>query len=260
MSAPRKGRPAALGLLAGLVAGLAMTLVMLVLRLLAGISPPLEMIPDRFAPTLTIDQFFGLFAVFGGYNGLKQFGVSSVLTGMLTVSALLGLACGLTSRRAAVSTTSAARVPAEDRFLIVVVGVLWIASLGILWPTLGSSYIGLAPSAAGPVTAVGLLAAYAAYGLTLRAAFRTLARPTGAHAQPSTTPATGGISRRVALVAGIGAVLGVASAAVGRRLWDLASFAYDGTRFSGPLAPVTPNDQFYVVTKNVVDPQVSRDH
>ena len=65
------------GLLAGLVGGLAMSLVMLMLRTVVGISPPLEMIPDRFAPTLTIDQFFGLIGRFGGYNELKQFGVSS---------------------------------------------------------------------------------------------------------------------------------------------------------------------------------------
>lgn len=38
----------------------------------------------------------------------------------------------------------------------------------------------------------------------------------------------------------------------------MASFVYDGTRFWGPLTPITPNDQFYVVTKNVVDPDVSR--
>ena len=64
------------GLLAGLVGGLAMSLAMLVLRTVVGISPPLEMIPDRFAPTLTIDQFFGLIGRFGGYNELKKFGVS----------------------------------------------------------------------------------------------------------------------------------------------------------------------------------------
>lgn len=257
MSAPRAGHYASLGLLAGLVAGLAMTLVMLVLRLTAGISPPVEMLPDRLAPTLTIEQFFGLFAVFGGYNELKQFGVSSVLAGMLTVSALLGLVYGLMSRRTAVGTSRAARIAAEDRFLIVVVAVLWIVSLGVLWPTLGSSYIGLAPGMAGPVTAIGLLVAYAVYGLALRAAYRAMNRPAEAHTR-SSTPQGGGVGRRVALVAGVGAVLGVASLAVGRRLWDLAAFAYDGTRFWGPLTPVTPNDLFYVVTKNVIDPTIER--
>ena len=138
MSAPDSGRIAALGLLAGLVAGLAMTLVMLVLRLLAGISPPLEMIPDRFAPTLTIEQFFGLIGQFGGYNELKQFGVSSVLTGQLVVSALLGLAYGLLARLSDSAHTTTARFPRHDRFLALAVALLWIVSLAILWPTLGS--------------------------------------------------------------------------------------------------------------------------
>jgi len=59
-------------------------------------------------------------------------------------------------------------------------------------------------------------------------------------------------------VAGVGAALALAVGVLGRRLWDVASFAYDGTRFSGPLTPITPNELFYVVTKNVVDPGVER--
>jgi DMSO/TMAO reductase YedYZ molybdopterin-dependent catalytic subunit len=62
----------------------------------------------------------------------------------------------------------------------------------------------------------------------------------------------------VLLVGSFGAAVGLASVAVGRRLWSLAAFTYDGTRFSGPLTPITPNDLFYVVTKNVVDPVVER--
>jgi DMSO/TMAO reductase YedYZ molybdopterin-dependent catalytic subunit len=44
-----------------------------------------------------------------------------------------------------------------------------------------------------------------------------------------------------------------------RRLFDLATFAYDGLRYTDPsLPPVTPSDQFYTVTKNVIDPSVDR--
>ncbi len=247
------------GLLAGLVGGLAMTLTMLVLRTILGISPPLEMIPDRFAPTLTIDQFFGLIGQFGGYNELKQFGVSSVLTGQLVVAGMLGAVYGVLARSA--PTTGDSRQPsvwgrAATRFLIVVVAVLWIVSLVILWPTLPTSFIGLPPSVARWVSAIGLLAAYVSYGLVLAFTYRTLIGP-----GPATTRTrdASGITRRALLVTGLGAVLGVATMAVGRRLWDMASFAYDGTRFFGPLMPVTPNSQFYVVTKNVVDPDVSRD-
>jgi len=234
------------GLLAGLVGGLAMTLTMLVLRAVVGVSPPLEMIPDRFAPTLTIDQFFGLIGRFGGYNELKQFGVSSVLAGQLVLAGLLGGLYGLLARSAG----------AARRYLIGTVAVLWVVSLGILWPTLPTSFIGLPPGTAKPVSAIGLLVAYASYGLVLAYAYRTLAQPRIA---PGRVGTAGGTTRRAFLVTGLGAALGVATLALGRRLWNTASFAYDGTRFWGPLTPITPNNQFYVVTKNVVDPDVSRD-
>jgi DMSO/TMAO reductase YedYZ molybdopterin-dependent catalytic subunit len=233
------------GLLAGLVGGLAMTLTMLVLRAVVGVSPPLEMIPDRFAPTMTIDQFFGLIGRFGGYNELKQFGVSSVLIGQLAVAVLTGGVYGRVPR------------PKAARWLLIgVVTVLWGISLVILWPTLPSSFVGLPPRVAGPVTAVALLIAYACYGLVLAYAYRVLARPSEAVSRASRA---GDVTRRALLVIGAGVVLGVATLAVARRFRDMASFAYDGTRFWGPLTPITPNDRFYVVTKNVVDPDVSRD-
>jgi DMSO/TMAO reductase YedYZ molybdopterin-dependent catalytic subunit len=253
----RLGRAGA-GLLAGLVGGLAMTLTMLVLRAVVGISPPLEMIPDRFAPTMTIDQFFALIGRFGGYNELKQFGVSAVLVGQLVVAGLLGAAYGLLAQP---TSTSGGRVGAKasvgvaTRLLVGAVALLWIVTLAVLWPTLPTSFIGLPPSVARPVTAIGLLTSYAAYGFVLALTYRALVQP---RVETSEANGAGRITRRTLMVTGLGAVLGLATAMVGRRLWDLATFAYDGTRFWGPLTPITPNDQFYVVTKNVVDPGVDR--
>jgi uncharacterized protein len=263
----RRGRPmsagqpfarAGVGLLAGLVGGLAMTLTMLVLRLLVGVSPPLEMIPDRFAPTMSIDQFLGLIGRFGGYNELKQFGVSSVLAGQLVVAGLLGVLYALIPRPTSApggSIRLARWAGGAARLLVAAIALLWIASLTILWHTLPTSFIGLPPSNAAPVTTTGLLAAYVIYGSVLVLTYRGMTRPTTVASRTSGASAP---ARRALLVTGFGAVLGIAVAAIGRRLWDMACFAYDGTRFWGPLAPITPNDQFYVVTKNVVDPSVER--
>src|SRR5919107_3467166 len=82
---------AALGLLAGIVAALLMILLMAGARTWLGISPPPEALPDRFAPTIPIPTFFSLFDRFGGYNGLKRFGISSGLTGLLSVGAVFGV-------------------------------------------------------------------------------------------------------------------------------------------------------------------------
>ena len=43
-----------------------------------------------------------------------------------------------------------------------------------------------------------------------------------------------------------------------RRLFQVATFSYDGTQYKGrEVQPITPNDKFYCVTKNVVDPRVN---
>ena len=247
--------PAALtGGLAGLVAALAMTLVMLALRLLFGISPPPEMIPDRLAPTMSIEQFFALIGWFGGYNELKQFGIGSFLVGQLVVGTLLGV---LYARLTGPGTGSAAADGVRRRltFPVAIVAVAWVASLALLWPVLGTSFRGLPPGTARIVTALGLLAAYGTFGAVLVVAYRAL-RARSEHVDSEVGPTS--VGRRALLVGGVGLALAALSGAALRRLYDLATFAYDGTRFMGPLTPITPNDLFYVVTKNVVDPSVER--
>ena len=49
-------------------------------------------------------------------------------------------------------------------------------------------------------------------------------------------------------------------AALARKLYRAATFSYDGTQYKGAIVqPITPNDLFYCVTKNVVDPRVDAD-
>jgi hypothetical protein len=78
------------GLLTGLIASLLMTLVMLLLRDRLGIATPAEMVGDRLAPRLSIYEFLTLLVRYGGYNQLKQVGVSSVLGGQLAVGVVGG--------------------------------------------------------------------------------------------------------------------------------------------------------------------------
>ncbi len=45
-----------------------------------------------------------------------------------------------------------------------------------------------------------------------------------------------------------------------RKLYDDAAFSYDGTQYKGRIVkPITPNELFYCVTKNVIDPSVDED-
>ncbi|HEV2067936.1 MAG TPA: hypothetical protein VGR08_13990, partial [Thermomicrobiales bacterium] len=75
------------GILAGIVAAIVMTLVMALSRYYLGIMPPFEAVPDRIASTLDIATFFRLFGEYGGYNGLKQFGILSGLRGIFAAGA-----------------------------------------------------------------------------------------------------------------------------------------------------------------------------
>jgi DMSO/TMAO reductase YedYZ molybdopterin-dependent catalytic subunit len=81
-----------------------------------------------------------------------------------------------------------------------------------------------------------------------------LRRGAGADERP---PAVSRIDRRTVLTAGLGIGLLAASGTLLDRLKAKATFSYDGTRVDGPdIGAITPNDRFYVVTKNIIDPGV----
>ncbi len=242
------------GLLAGAFATIVLTLLLLVGRWLLGVSPPPEALPDRFAPTLDIDTFFSLFERFGGYNGLKRFGIRSGTIGLVSVGLLIGLVYAVLAGR----ERSSGAVPRRGfLFVAIALVMMWVGSLAVLSPVLAANYRGLSPSRAIVVSSVWLLIAYLGYGLSLIGSHRFMSRPpptASAEAAPS-----GAIGRRAVVVAAGGAALSVPTVAIFRRLWSRTTFSYDGTVYSGPgVEPIAPNDKFYTVTKNVIDPDVTK--
>ncbi len=260
------------GLLAGLIATLVMALVMLVLRYGLGITAPPEALPDRIAPTLDIDTFFGLFRTYGGYNGLKKFGIRSGLLALIGVGTLVGAIYAAIVERERSHHPGIWRSgfsPRGWRFVIITAVVFWVSSLIALAPVLGANYRGLSPAPATVANALGLLVSYAAFAATLILVYRFLVAPALA-VEPRPTVNTEPLIRpmgelgrpvdRRALIAGVaGAALIAPSYGIMRRMYHQATFFYDGTRFrADQLSGVTPNDQFYVVTKNVVDPRPTK--
>ena len=240
------------GLLAGLIAALTMTLALLLLRYLFGAATPSELVGDRIAPLLPVETFIDLLVRFGGYNNLKQMGVGSVIGGQLVVGALGGVFYAYAVERAA--KRGGDRRPGR-LFVGFFVGALWLLSLVLLWPVLGTSYVGLPPAQGTLANAGALLFAYALYGVALALLYRWISGPAKAGGEEAEAHPVG---RRVLLVGGIGAVLALAAGGLLRRLYTLATFSYDGTQYKGPdVQAVTPNDRFYVVTKNVIDPDVT---
>ena len=234
------------GLLAGLIAGLFMTAAMLLLAWIFGVATPLVIFGDRLSVFIPADDFLSLMGRVGGYNNMKQLGVGSVVAGQLLVGGLGGMIYGLVIRRRGRN-----RFAVSTIFFI----LLPLVALGILlWPVLGTHYHGLPIKTAMVATLAGLLAAFAVFERALVLLFRYLTR---ARVEINDQEFSPPIGRRALLTGGIGLLAAGGGAAVMRRLYELATFGYDGTQYKGRIVrPITPNDLFYCVTKNVVDPKV----
>jgi len=177
---------------------------------------------------------------------MKQLGVGSVIGGQLFVGGLGGIIYGLMMRRGG-----------RNRFAIssAVFILLPLLACGIfLWPVLGTHYHGLPINRAMTVTLSGLLIAFVVFERTLVLLFRYLSRAGVEINEEEFTPSIG---RRALIASGIALLAAGGGAALLRRLYQLATFSYDGTQYKGRIVqPITPNDLFYCVTKNVVDPKV----
>ena len=237
------------GLLAGLIAGIAMTVVMLVLACF-GVATPLAIIGDRLSVFIKPGPFLSIMGRVGGYNHLKQLGVGSTMAGQLFVGALAGAIFGLLMRR-----NPQRRVTAWTMSIFV---VLPIAAIAIaLWAVLGTSYIGLPIASGGAVTLIGFALSVLVFERTLVASFYFLTRPEAGAESGEFTPAIG---RRALILGGLGVLIAGGGVGLLRRLYRIATFSYDGTQYKGRIVqPITPNDLFYCVTKNVIDPRVNVD-
>src|SRR5215831_20562251 len=237
------------GLLAGLVAGIVMTTTMLLLATL-GVATPLMIIGDRLSVFIPPGPFLSLMGKVGGYNHLKQLGVGSTIAGQLLVGAIGGAIFGLWVRR---KTVSPSAIWTMSLLVVLPLAVFAIA----LWPVLGTSYIGLPIEVARLVTLVGFALCVFVFERTLVAGFRFLTTRKIARENYEFTPAIG---RRAFVLGTIGLAAAGGGVALARKLYRVAAFSYDGTQYKGSIVqPITPNDLFYCVTKNVIDPRVNID-
>ena len=226
-----------------------MTVVMLILALF-GVATPLAIIGDRLSVFIKPGPFLSIMGRVGGYNHLKQLGVGSTMVGQLLVSMLGGGIFGLLMRR-----DPQRRVTAWTMSIFVVLPIVAIAIL--LWPVLGTSYIGLPIASGGAVTLIGFALSVLVFERTLVASFHFLTRSKFETEGGEFTPQIG---RRALILSGLGLLLAGGGVALIRKLYRAATFSYDGTQYRGRVVqPITPNDLFYCVTKNVVDPRVNVD-
>ncbi len=237
------------GLLAGLIAGLAMTVVMLLLAMF-GVATPLVIIGDRLSVFIKPGPFLQIMGKVGGYNHLKQLGVGSTMAGQVLFGAVGGAIFGLFMRR-----DPRRRATKWTMSIFVILPIVAVAVA--LWPVLGTSYIGLPAAAARLITLIGFALSVVVFERTLVTAFQFITRPRAELEGAEFSPPIG---RRALLVGAFGLVLAGGGVALVRKLFRVATFSYDGTQYKGRIVqPITPNELFYCVTKNVVDPTVNVD-
>jgi DMSO/TMAO reductase YedYZ molybdopterin-dependent catalytic subunit len=238
------------GLLIGLTAAVLMTFSLLTLRYAFGIATPSELVGDRVAPSLGVFRFLEMLERFGSYNRIKQFSVMSVIGGQLLVGVIGGVIYHFIAGRNA--SRGGGRRALTFIFCFVI--GLWLLSVGLLWPALGAQYTGAPLSQGTMMTTLALLFSYGVYGVAVIFSHRMLIKRAMNEGAARAERISG---RRAAAVGAAGFAFALASVWLLRRFYALASFSYDGTEYKGAdVQAITPNERFYVVTKNVVDPDV----
>jgi len=257
------------GFIAGALAGLAMLLMMALLRLFLGWPTPTELVFDRLFPLLTVEFFIGSLVRAGGYTPLKLQGVFGALAGQVIVAGLGGVIYAFylkrRDRRDVAQTTGTSLLHRRGWSLTIpAVLAATILFVALLWPTLFTNYRGLPPVIAHLVAALEMLISFSICGLGIMVFYGLLSSPPHAEVADKTATAVPvSVGRRRFVALGIGAAVALALGSTLRRLFRMGTFSYDGRQYRGPkvqkITPIRPDDEFYQVSKNLVDPDVARD-
>jgi DMSO/TMAO reductase YedYZ molybdopterin-dependent catalytic subunit len=263
-------RLSAIPLVAGVLGSLAAIIVMGVLRLVWGVPTLPELVGERILPLLTVDQFIALLLRFSPNS--KTIPLLFALIGQFILGILLGpayvFAAGATEGRAA---------PWPSRRAWVAAGVFVVAcealTLLLFWPVLFGGLVGLPIALARLATALGALIVFSTFVVVTALANHWLQRiwnPSAAMSAVSDsneahqTASLARLGRREALGA-LGAVVVAAGIGVfaAQRLvvayLARSNLAYEGMKTPYAVSQatqLTPNQSFYVVSKDLLDPEV----
>src|SRR5262249_41537106 len=220
----------------------------------------------RIFTLLTVEFFIGSLVKAGGYTALKLQGVYGALAGQVAVAAMGGVIYWWYVNRLELRqhSDSVRRGIVDARgWRLIVPGVLMATGLFVilLWPTLITNYHGLPPAQARIVASLEMLISFSVCGFGIMFFHSLLSMRPAQNSTDSTGAGTTGRRRFLAL--GIGAALAVALNGLLRRFYQVGTFAYDGRQYRGPgvqkITPIRPRDEFYQVSKNLIDPMIVRD-
>jgi len=244
---------AALG--AGLTASLTSVAMMLVFRLVGGIPTPIELFGDHLLKLLPAPRFVDMLVLFSPHSKTTPLGLA--LLGMIGLGTLLGLLYAAIVR---VKLPASAYRPALREWLTALFFIIAMTTVAIIlfWAEIGQNFLGLPVGWATLVTCLTLLVDFSFYALTLCLAFRLLLPKQQAIGTLHESSERRQLLARVGVIAlGIGSAVGT----VGLIKGLLSNYtSYDGSEtftHNGFTPPITPTNEHYTVTQNVVDPTVN---
>ncbi|GAC1350927.1 MAG: sulfite oxidase [Ktedonobacteraceae bacterium] len=244
---------------AGLTASFVAVVVMGILRLTAGVPTPVELFGDHVLKLLSVATFIRLLLTFGRNAKIEPLGLT--LLAMIGVGTLLGLLYAILVR-AKLPLSGYRPARREWLFAAILAVVMTLAGVILFWGELGQTFVGLPLNWASLISALSMLVDFGLYGVTLCIAYRVLLPK-----QHGTSVPDKGQGRRELLArAGVAAVslgAGVGTLGLIRGYLNNDNFtSYDGSStftHNGMTAPITPNNEHYVVTQNPIDPSPNID-
>jgi DMSO/TMAO reductase YedYZ molybdopterin-dependent catalytic subunit len=254
-----------IALAAGLLGATASVLVMGLLRFWWGTLTPPELVAERILPLIPADQFVALLARFKQHPKTDPLGLT--LLGQVVLGILIALPL---ARFALPSRQTPSPLPTRRGWLVagVVALAMEVLAVALFWPVLWAGVYGDSIDRARWLTAISLLLSFSTYAAVTLLADYWLTWwlwPERTSQAVAIVPSGGSVTRRAALQAG-GAV--ILSLAVGGVLFERllsewfarSNLAYEGMRTPNKVtSAITPNSDFYVVSKNVIDPSVQVD-
>jgi len=244
---------------AGFTASLVAVVVMGILRLAAGVPTPIELFGDHVLKLLPVATFVRLLITFGRNAKIEPLGLT--LLAMIGVGTLLGLIYAALVR---VKPPLSSYWPARRDWLVaaILVVVMTLAGVVLFWGELGQNFLGLPLNWASLISALSMLLDFGPYGVTLCIAYRVLLPKK----HDASVPDKGRGRRELLARAGVAAVslgAGVGTLGLIRGYLNSNNFtSYDGLStypHNGVTAPITPNNEHYVVTQNPIDPSPNID-
>ena len=238
-------RPWAMSAIAGLAAGLAMVAYTLAVRVAFGALTITELAADWFTSVIPPEMIDYLLETLS-YSA-KPLMFAGMLVAQVLVGGLIGVAFVAIPK-----SWPTARLPGWTRAPLLATA-LWLVSMLTLVPAFDGGLFGTsAPGGAGSFV-LASLGAYLVYGISLAYLLSWIAR----QSREGPTHVTRRlVIRRIATWAVIGVVLGGGAKVLIDRLGSRISTS-GAFRSHGALSTlVTPNEEFYIVSKNLFDPQV----